>query len=161
MILLFVSLFSLSTSRSPRLLSITIPDLKWIALVLITLAVDVSNLVIAFVSLKCFMRTVNVEMEIVLPADMTVRESHDIALILQHKIERLSEVERAFVHVDHNKRDGLEHKIERKLISGKASSSHNAKIVIREMFATGSEDITGEFDLDRIPETNQLLQQSL
>ncbi len=38
-------------------------------------------------------------MEIVLPGDMTVRESHDIALELQHKIEGLEEVERAFVHV--------------------------------------------------------------
>ena len=34
-----------------------------------------------------------------LPGDMTVRESHDIALELQHKIEGLEEVERAFVHV--------------------------------------------------------------
>lgn len=41
----------------------------------------------------------NVEMEIVLPGSMTVRESHDIALALQHKIESLDEVERAFVHV--------------------------------------------------------------
>ena len=41
----------------------------------------------------------NVEMEIVLPGDMTVRESHDIALALQHKFEGLDEVERAFVHV--------------------------------------------------------------
>jgi divalent metal cation (Fe/Co/Zn/Cd) transporter len=61
---------------------------------------------------------VNVEMEIVLPADMTVRDSHDLALGLQHKIESLEEVERAFVHVDHDKRDGLEHKVERKLIRG-------------------------------------------
>ena len=38
-------------------------------------------------------------MEIVLPGDMTVRESHDIALALQHKIEGLEDVERAFVHV--------------------------------------------------------------
>lgn len=42
---------------------------------------------------------VNVEMEIVLPGDMTVIESHDIALDLQHKIESLDDVERAFVHV--------------------------------------------------------------
>jgi cation diffusion facilitator family transporter len=59
----------------------------------------------------------NVEMEIILPADMTVQESHDIALALQHKIEELSEVERAFVHVDHLPRDGLEHKIERELVT--------------------------------------------
>ena len=41
----------------------------------------------------------NVEMEIVLPGAMTVMESHDIALDLQHKIEALEDVERAFVHV--------------------------------------------------------------
>lgn len=41
----------------------------------------------------------NVEMEIVLPGAMTVMESHDIALALQHKIESLEDVERAFVHV--------------------------------------------------------------
>jgi divalent metal cation (Fe/Co/Zn/Cd) transporter len=38
-------------------------------------------------------------MEIVLPGAMTVMESHDIALELQHKIEALEDVERAFVHV--------------------------------------------------------------
>lgn len=58
----------------------------------------------------------NVEMEIVLPARMTVAESHDIALALQHKLEMLDDVERAFVHVDHLTRDGLEHKIERELV---------------------------------------------
>lgn len=41
----------------------------------------------------------NVEMEIVLPGNMTVIESHDLALVLQHKIESLNDVERAFVHV--------------------------------------------------------------
>ena len=30
---------------------------------------------------------------------MTVRDSHDIALALQHKIEVLDDIERAFVHV--------------------------------------------------------------
>jgi divalent metal cation (Fe/Co/Zn/Cd) transporter len=54
---------------------------------------------------------VNVEMEVVLPGTMTVAESHDIALALQHKIEEMDDVERAFVHVDHLERDGLEHKV--------------------------------------------------
>ena len=53
----------------------------------------------------------NVEMEIVLPGSMTVIDSHDIALALQHKIEAMVDVERAFVHVDHQERDGLEHKV--------------------------------------------------
>lgn len=55
-------------------------------------------------------------MEIVLPPNMTVRESHEIALALQHKLEKLDDVERAFVHVDHEHRDGLEHKPERELV---------------------------------------------
>lgn len=38
------------------------------------------------------------QMEVVMPARMTVQESHDIALILQHKVEGFEEVERAFVH---------------------------------------------------------------
>ncbi len=54
-------------------------------------------------------------MEIILPATMKVAESYDIALELQHKIESLSEVERAFVHVDHQRRNGLKHKVEREL----------------------------------------------
>ncbi|WIA22973.1 hypothetical protein OEZ86_009896 [Tetradesmus obliquus] len=56
-----------------------------------------------------------VEMEVVLPAGMTVRDSHDISLDLQHKVEQMEEVERAFVHVDYMRRDGLEHKVEREL----------------------------------------------
>lgn len=97
-------------------------------------------------------------MEIVLPGDMTVRESHDIALALQHKIESLSDVERAFVHVcllfscamfgatfcplstalqccslspiqvDHQERDGLEHKVERVLVKGAGALNPHAPV---------------------------------
>jgi len=74
----------------------------------------------------------NVEMEIVLPGSMTVMESHDIALALQHKIEGLADVERAFVHVDHQERDGLEHKVERELVR---SLRHNSE---GEEFANSS-----------------------
>jgi divalent metal cation (Fe/Co/Zn/Cd) transporter len=63
----------------------------------------------------------NVEMEIVLPGSMTVIDSHDIALALQHKIEAIVDVERAFVHVDHQERDGLEHKVERELVRSNSS----------------------------------------
>lgn len=42
-----------------------------------------------------------VEADIVLPAEMTLREAHDIAEPLQQKIEGLPNVERAFVHVDY------------------------------------------------------------
>ncbi|CAF0982117.1 unnamed protein product [Adineta ricciae] len=42
-----------------------------------------------------------VEVHIVLPETMLVKEAHDIAEGLQQKIERLPEVERAFVHIDY------------------------------------------------------------
>uniref|UniRef100_A0A7S3L0K7 Cation efflux protein cytoplasmic domain-containing protein n=1 Tax=Amphora coffeiformis TaxID=265554 RepID=A0A7S3L0K7_9STRA len=42
-----------------------------------------------------------VEVDIVLPEDMTLRESHDIGESLQHRLEQLEDVERAFVHNDY------------------------------------------------------------
>jgi len=42
-----------------------------------------------------------VEVDIVLPADMSLMEAHDIGETLQQRLEQLDEVERAFVHVDH------------------------------------------------------------
>ena len=41
-----------------------------------------------------------VEIDIVLPEQMPLRETHDIGEALQFKIEALEEVERAFVHID-------------------------------------------------------------
>ncbi|KAL3898867.1 MAG: hypothetical protein SGPRY_012755 [Prymnesium sp.] len=46
-----------------------------------------------------------VEIEIVMPEETPLRESHDVGILLQHKIERLEEVERCFVHVDYQFRD--------------------------------------------------------
>lgn len=43
-----------------------------------------------------------VEVDIVLPSDMTLSEAHNIGEPLQRKLERLQEVERAFVHLDYN-----------------------------------------------------------
>lgn len=42
-----------------------------------------------------------VEVDIVLPELMNMKQSHDIGESLQLKIERLPEVERAFVHLDY------------------------------------------------------------
>ena len=42
-----------------------------------------------------------VEIDIVLEATMELRTAHDIGEALQHKLERLPEVERAFVHLDY------------------------------------------------------------
>ena len=40
---------------------------------------------------------------------MSVQHSHDIGLDLQHKIEALEEVERCFVHIDYQQREGDDH----------------------------------------------------
>ena len=82
----------------------------------------------------------NVEMEIVLPGHMTVVESHDIALALQHKIEELEEVERAFVHVDYLPRDAPEHKVERQLLLASdavSSTSHVATTTAQNLQQRG------------------------
>jgi hypothetical protein len=50
-----------------------------------------------------------VELEIVMPANMTLAESHDVGIRLQHKIEALEQVERCFVHTDYQKRDVDDH----------------------------------------------------
>ncbi|KAG1339187.1 Metal tolerance protein 11 [Cocos nucifera] len=42
-----------------------------------------------------------VEVDIVLPSEMPLREAHDVGEALQVKLERLPEIERAFVHLDY------------------------------------------------------------
>jgi divalent metal cation (Fe/Co/Zn/Cd) transporter len=49
-----------------------------------------------------------VELHVLMPADLSLRDSHDVSEGLQKKIERLSYVERAFVHCDYEA-DGDEH----------------------------------------------------
>jgi cation diffusion facilitator family transporter len=50
-----------------------------------------------------------VELEVVLPKDTLLYESHDIGMDLQYEIEGREEVERCFVHIDYEKRDYDEH----------------------------------------------------
>jgi len=50
--------------------------------------------------MKQFYHLLQVELHIVLCKDMHVHQAHDIAELLQRKIEFLPYVERAFVHVD-------------------------------------------------------------
>lgn len=50
-----------------------------------------------------------VEVEIVMLPETPLRESHDVGIVLQHKIERLEQVERCFVHVDYQERDVDDH----------------------------------------------------
>ena len=39
-----------------------------------------------------------VEVEIIMSPETPLRESHDVGISLQHRIERMSEVERAYGH---------------------------------------------------------------
>ncbi|KAE9616961.1 hypothetical protein Lal_00035109 [Lupinus albus] len=51
-----------------------------------------------------------VEMDIVVSEEMSLSQAHDIGEALQNKLEKLPEVERAFVHIDFNTTHKLEHK---------------------------------------------------
>jgi cation diffusion facilitator family transporter len=51
-----------------------------------------------------------VEVDIVLPEDMHLNKAHNIGETLQEKLEQLSEVERAFVHIDFEYTHSPEHK---------------------------------------------------
>ncbi|KAL0227560.1 hypothetical protein RCL1_003704 [Eukaryota sp. TZLM3-RCL] len=54
-----------------------------------------------------------VEVDIVLPSTMILEEAHEIGESLQNKIEKLADVERAFVHIDTNSHHSIadEHRI--------------------------------------------------
>lgn len=54
-----------------------------------------------------------VEVDVVLPEKLTLKKAHDIGEPLQQKLERLPDVERAFVHLDYEvgHHPHLEHKI--------------------------------------------------
>lgn len=49
------------------------------------------------------------EVDIVLPADMLLKEAHDIGESLQNKVESLPDVERAYVHLDYEDQHRPEH----------------------------------------------------
>ena len=50
-----------------------------------------------------------VEVDVVLPESMTLREAHDIGESLQMKIEALELTERCFVHLDYEWNHAPEH----------------------------------------------------
>ena len=49
-----------------------------------------------------------------MPPNMMLKDTHDIGMDLQYKLENLPEVERAFVHIDYSKRAYDEHIASRK-----------------------------------------------
>jgi len=50
-----------------------------------------------------------VELEVVMPSDTLLKESHDLGMELQYEIEAREEVERCFVHIDYESREYDEH----------------------------------------------------
>jgi len=63
-----------------------------------------------------------VEIEVVMPENTTLRDSHDAGITLQHEVENLEDVERCFVHIDYQLRQHDDHDpevpIEAKLYGG-------------------------------------------
>lgn len=56
-----------------------------------------------------------VEVDIVMAADDTLRATHDLAEDLQMKLERLPNVDRAYVHVDYETSHAPEHFLKKEL----------------------------------------------
>lgn len=50
-----------------------------------------------------------VEVEVVMPKETLLKESHDLGMELQYEIEAREEIERCFVHIDYEQRDYDEH----------------------------------------------------
>eukprot|EP00931_Biecheleriopsis_adriatica_P064640 TRINITY_DN39391_c0_g1_i2.p1 TRINITY_DN39391_c0_g1~~TRINITY_DN39391_c0_g1_i2.p1 ORF type:complete len:241 (-),score=33.46 TRINITY_DN39391_c0_g1_i2:131-853(-) len=50
-----------------------------------------------------------VEIELVMPRDTPLEKSHDVGILLQHKIESLDDCERCFVHIDYQHREVDDH----------------------------------------------------
>ena len=55
-----------------------------------------------------------------------LRESHDTGLLLQHKIEALPAVERCFVHVDYEYREGIDDHSRETPVSAKIHAQHTS-----------------------------------
>lgn len=49
------------------------------------------------------------EIDIILPPHIELHEAHDIGEALQNALERMENVERAFVHLDYNSNHQVEH----------------------------------------------------
>merc|ERR1719188_709508 len=77
-----------------------------------------------------------VELEVVMPESTTLRESHDVGILLQHKIEGLEDVERCFVHIDYQLRVHDDHDpevpIEEKLYGGPSGPTPRAESLTSE-----------------------------
>jgi cation diffusion facilitator family transporter len=66
-----------------------------------------------------------VELEIVLPRDTPLWESHDLGMDLQYEVEAREEIERCFVHIDYEQRQYDEHVISKNVELRERYHSHS------------------------------------
>lgn len=90
------------------------------------------------------------EVHIVLPADMSLKDGHDIGEELEKKIERLDDVEMAFVHLDYEWNHRMEH-AGRKAANGRelkdVSSPHVLKTSDDLDLSSDDDEDSGEFHI--------------
>eukprot|EP00519_Triparma_laevis_P001469 CAMPEP_0182503846 /NCGR_PEP_ID=MMETSP1321-20130603/16107_1 /TAXON_ID=91990 /ORGANISM="Bolidomonas sp., Strain RCC1657" /LENGTH=395 /DNA_ID=CAMNT_0024709085 /DNA_START=118 /DNA_END=1301 /DNA_ORIENTATION=- len=78
-----------------------------------------------------------VEMECVMPSNMQLKDTHDIGMDLQYKLENHPEVERAFVHIDYSKRAYDEH------VSSKKYKTYQKQIAVDRATSPASNSSDG------------------
>eukprot|EP00511_Aplanochytrium_stocchinoi_P005719 CAMPEP_0204832586 /NCGR_PEP_ID=MMETSP1346-20131115/14227_1 /ASSEMBLY_ACC=CAM_ASM_000771 /TAXON_ID=215587 /ORGANISM="Aplanochytrium stocchinoi, Strain GSBS06" /LENGTH=675 /DNA_ID=CAMNT_0051964505 /DNA_START=121 /DNA_END=2148 /DNA_ORIENTATION=- len=93
-----------------------------------------------------------VELEVVLPEQMYVSEAHDIALELQKEVEKLHQVERAFVHVDYMTRDENEHKDARIDLNTPPAEPGEPADDIEDLLIGENVEVTGTIYQNRHPQ---------
>ncbi|GMI32455.1 hypothetical protein TeGR_g4714, partial [Tetraparma gracilis] len=96
-----------------------------------------------------------VEMEVILPAEMVLKDTHDIGMSLQYKLEQVPEVERAFVHIDYKARPYDEHVNSRQFESYQQQQSFD-----QEVERTGSPVSATSGSSNRPPIVSSLSSQS-
>ena len=70
-----------------------------------------------------------VEIECVMAPETPLNTSHDLGIILQHKVEKIDCVERCFVHIDYSYRDFDDHDPEIPL-TYKVSNSPKLRMIV-------------------------------
>jgi cation diffusion facilitator family transporter len=77
-----------------------------------------------------------VEIELIMARDTPLVQSHDVGIMLQHKVENLEDCERCFVHIDYQHREDDDHDpsvpVQRKIISDETPLTLTLRQRLRE-----------------------------
>mmetsp|Transcript_113186 Transcript_113186/g.195582 ORF Transcript_113186/g.195582 Transcript_113186/m.195582 type:complete len:150 (+) Transcript_113186:2-451(+) len=77
-----------------------------------------------------------VEIELVMPRETPLEKSHDVGILLQHKVENLDDCERCFVHIDYQHREVNDHDpnvpVQQKVASAELSKRNVADTDFKE-----------------------------